>query len=63
MCHTCHVDLLFIETCRETRDNISKQTTSVTMCEWTDKQTLENNQSQALKKNFFFEFLKNQPKP
>lgn len=56
MCHTCHVDLLFIETCRETRDNISKQTTSVTMCEWTDKQTLENNQSQALKKNFFFNF-------
>jgi hypothetical protein len=53
MGHTCHVDLLFIETCQETRDKISKQTTSVTLCEWTDKQTLEKNQNQALKKAFF----------
>jgi 3-methyladenine DNA glycosylase AlkD len=28
------------------------------MCEWTDKQTLENNQSQAFKKKLFFWIFK-----
>jgi hypothetical protein len=47
---------------RNKGNKLVKQTTSVTQCERTDKQTLEKNQSQAIKKKVFF-FLIRKKKP
>jgi hypothetical protein len=52
MCHTCHVDLLFIETCGERRDKlVSKQQVSLCVNEQTNKH-LRKTKAKLKKKAF-----------